>query len=959
VATVNGEFQVGTYTSYTREPKISALSDGGFVIAWNGRDQNDFSGVSGGVSGQRYDANGGVFAQRYDANGAVNDVEFQVNTFTTSHQNLSSIDGLSDGGFVVTWGSHEQASINRKWGVYGQRYDANGAVSGAEFVVRSDASDRAIDSNTTALSDGSFVVIWDYYRGINQGTSGQHYDVNGAASGTEFIHRFASSFNNNGNYPFYEVTALRPGHAFGGYDGGFVVTWDYRHWNPLLKGTYAQYYDANAAASSNAFLVDSKIGIVALSDGGFISTDSHRYDVNGDAIWYINKTFEGSSTTALSDGGFVVNYPKYGKDGYKEGVYAQRYEANGAGSGAEFKVYTASETTVQSSIDFAALSDGGLVATWHSSPISTAYPNVYAKRYDSEGITIGLPQPIINEYTNITTYTDTIQKVFIAYYGRAADPVGLAYWEAQLASNNGDLASIMNSFGSSEEAAALFGNLSNTNKVNTLYQQMFGRDADVAGLMYYAGQLTAGTMTAVSIAQNIFDGSSGADATILTNKLAVAKYFTSAIDTVSEIVSYAGDAAAASARAMLATVSATTVPASFNVDTTIAGLATEAATTATAAAAAKTANVDAYAAALVTYDAAVVKAAASKELSDAADDDVVSVTNATSFKNYAITADTDAKAVVVAAAALTTTAAATPSIIDDATAVTNNVSAADAAAAAATALTTANSALTTAIAAADTAETAAEKASIAKAASEIINTTKLSVTFEDPSGQFTAYFELIEANVLAAWSNWDKYINGHPDASLEIVVKIQNDPEFRSGTMATAFNAWMEKGRFLTSHLAEEVSTGIDGNGVDRDGTISINSDYLMSVTGHYMPPDTGSSNEGYFDFLGATTAAGKTNFQDLMTHELGHLLGFFGNPNIIMSPFDQFVNKTRNTFDGENAVSAQGGLVYLDSSQWHLANSFPMMGPYIRRDEKAEITLTEVGILADLGIPIHDQFLV
>jgi len=946
---VNGEFQVSTYNHGT-VPEISGLSDGGFVIAWDG--------------------GGEVFAQRYDANGAVNDVEFQVNTFTTSHQTLNSIAGLSDGGFVITWASHEQASINRKWGVYGQRYDVNGAVTGAEFVVRSDASDQIINSNTTALSDGSFIVNWDYNRGINRGTSGQYYDVNGAASGTEFIHRFASSFNNNGSYPSYEVTALKPGHAYGGNDGGFVVTWvdPTGYYKPSLKGTYAQYYEANAAVSSTggyAFRINSKVTleygqdtnfdhltneIVIPLDNGFVSTFqkhsspntfyAQRYNESGIETGAEIRT-KGLSTTALSDGGFVVNYPKYGKDGYKEGVYAQRYDANGAVSGAEFKVYTASETTVQSSPDFAALSDGGLVSTWHTGPNTTNDKVVYAKRYDSEGITIGLPQPIINEYTNITTYTDTIQKVFIAYYGRAADPVGLAYWEAQLASNNGDLASIMNSFGSSEEAAALFGNLSNTNKVNTLYQQMFGRDADVAGLMYYAGQLTAGTMTAVSIAQNIFDGSSGADATILTNKLAVAKYFTSAIDTVSEIVSYAGDAAAASARAMLARVSERTVPVSFNVDTTVAGLATAATNTATAAAAAaaaKTANVDAYAAALVTYDTAVVKAAASKELADAADDDVVSVTNATSFKNYAITADTDAKAVVVAAAALTTTAAATPSIIDDATAVTNNVSAATAAAAAATALTTANSALTTATAAA---ETAAEKASIAKAASELINTTKLSVTLDDPSGQFTAYHDLIEANVLAAWSNWDKYINGHPDASLEIVVKIPNDHyQSYSNLMATAFTAWMEKGGLLTSHFAEEVSTGIDSNGVYQDGTIYVNPDYL--------------TNEGHFDFLGATTAAGKTNFQDLMTHELGHLLGFHGN-----GPFDQFVNKTRNTFDGENAVSAQGGLVYLDSSQWHLANSFPMMGPSIRRDEKAEIILTEVGILADLGIPIHDQFLV
>ena len=173
-------------------------------------------------------------------------------------------------------------------------------------------------------------------------------------------------------------------------------------------------------------------------------------------------------------------------------------------------------------------------------------------------------------------YTDTVQKVYIAYYGRAADPVGLGYWEDQLAANNGQLASIMNSFGTSAEATTLFGNLTNTTKVNTLFNQMFGRDADFDGLMYYAGQLTAGTMTAASIAQNILDGASGTDATIITNKLAVAKAFTAEIDTASEVVAYAGSTAATSARTLLATVTDTTVTASFDVATSVASIVTTA-----------------------------------------------------------------------------------------------------------------------------------------------------------------------------------------------------------------------------------------------------------------------------------------------------------------------------------------------------------------------------------------------
>ena len=171
-----------------------------------------------------------------------------------------------------------------------------------------------------------------------------------------------------------------------------------------------------------------------------------------------------------------------------------------------------------------------------------------------------------------TAYTDQVQKVYIAYYGRAADPVGLTYWAAKVETDG--LAGIMAQFGASAEATTLYGSLSDTAMVNALYQQSFGRDADFAGLMYYAGQLTAGTMTAVTIAQNIFDGASGSDATILANKLIVAKAYTAAVDTASEVVAYAGTVAAASARALLTTVDADTVTASFDVATSVASIVT-------------------------------------------------------------------------------------------------------------------------------------------------------------------------------------------------------------------------------------------------------------------------------------------------------------------------------------------------------------------------------------------------
>ena len=221
-----------------------------------------------------------------------------------------------------------------------------------------------------------------------------------------------------------------------------------------------------------------------------------------------------------------------------------------------------------------------------------------------------------------SAYTDTVQKVYIAYYGRAADPVGLAYWSKAIDDAGGSLDAIMTSFGTSAEATTLYGSLSNSAKVNAIYQQSFGRDADFTGLMYYSGQLSAGTMTASSIAQNIFDGATGTDATTLTNKLAVAKAYTTAIDTASEVIAYSGTVAAASARTLLSTVDSTTTTSGFDVDTSIAAMVTAAnvvpKTAAEITAAAKVISDAAdVAAAKVITDAAKVVADA-KVLADAA-----------------------------------------------------------------------------------------------------------------------------------------------------------------------------------------------------------------------------------------------------------------------------------------------------------------------------------------------------
>lgn len=168
-------------------------------------------------------------------------------------------------------------------------------------------------------------------------------------------------------------------------------------------------------------------------------------------------------------------------------------------------------------------------------------------------------------------YYPQVQEIYVAYYGRPADPAGLQYWAGQLAANKGNLSAIINAFGNSSESTALYAGASNSAKVTAIYQQIFNRAPDSAGLTFYTNALTAGTMTAASIALNVADGASGVDATYLANKLVVAQAFSDALTTDSAAnLAYSGTTAITAARSLITGV--TTSAATTNVASTITSI---------------------------------------------------------------------------------------------------------------------------------------------------------------------------------------------------------------------------------------------------------------------------------------------------------------------------------------------------------------------------------------------------
>ncbi len=129
---------------------------------------------------------------------------------------------------------------------------------------------------------------------------------------------------------------------------------------------------------------------------------------------------------------------------------------------------------------------------------------------------------------NASDSTIAVQRMYVAYYGRPADPDGLGFWVDQLQQSNGDLAQIIDAFGNSAEYNDRLGTFEAATLVNTIYQQAFDRDADEEGLAFYSSQLSAGTMTPASIALNVLDGvrAGSQDYAVVQSKLRIADEFT-------------------------------------------------------------------------------------------------------------------------------------------------------------------------------------------------------------------------------------------------------------------------------------------------------------------------------------------------------------------------------------------------------------------------------------------------
>ena len=155
----------------------------------------------------------------------------------------------------------------------------------------------------------------------------------------------------------------------------------------------------------------------------------------------------------------------------------------------------------------------------------------------------------------MSTLTSTqLQQQYIAYFGRPGDPAGLKYWLSSSSGISSAREFADKIYAQDEYKKSTVGTKSTEAQVNSLYQNLFGRDADAAGLVYWTTEIEAGNLALSNVAFDLIWAASNPvstnsaqatlDAAVLSNKVAAAEAFTADVEaSTSALLAYQPEAA--------------------------------------------------------------------------------------------------------------------------------------------------------------------------------------------------------------------------------------------------------------------------------------------------------------------------------------------------------------------------------------------------------------------------------
>ncbi len=402
---VTGSLAVGTPSTLgvSLGSQIVALEDGGFIVFYDHL-SNEYTGNYRGLLMHRFAADGTTVGTK----------GLRANSWNDNSQQFPDAISLPDGGILVAWSSMSQDGDG--WGVYAQRYDAQGNHLGDEFQLSETTLSNQQHVSLAVRPDGGILATW---------TSSAAQDADGYA----IISRL---FYPSDTGPILEARDIQAsnfrtvplagmvwdGHPQGQANAGHLqVIQKYEFIDMTPGGGYlglngipqgeGQVFTVNGSDLDKLFI---STPIVNFTDTilfrGFDGVRWSDWDVArvnsfvasssmtpGNEV-VVNDYAAGNqyrpAVAVLAGGGHVVTWVSDGQDGSDMGVYAQRFDAAGNKVGGEFLVNSLKTAGAQDNPDITATPDGGFVITWNSSASAASGPWAgYGQRYDGDGNRIG------------------------------------------------------------------------------------------------------------------------------------------------------------------------------------------------------------------------------------------------------------------------------------------------------------------------------------------------------------------------------------------------------------------------------------------------------------------------------------------------------------------------------------------------------------------------------------------
>jgi hypothetical protein len=299
---------------------------------------------------------------------------------------------------------------------------------GPEFQANTFTTDNQLDPAVAMDDAGNFVITW--YSVGQDGSAGSIFAQRFDAQGTPLSREFQVNDYRIGGQQHPAIAMNGTGH--------FVIVWHSMHQDGDQLGLFAQRFNPQGERLGKEFQVNTvtagnQLGpVIAMDaaghfviswsswgqDGDAMGIFAQRFDADGAKIGpefqvnhYTNNSQLEPAIAVDAAGHFVISWSSRGQDGDAMGIFAQRFDVDGTKVGPEFHVNT---TRVGSQHDAAISMDiaGDFIISWSSRHPEGSDWDIYGQRFDAQGTPLG------HEF-QVNTHTGNSQQLQVSAVNQA------------------------------------------------------------------------------------------------------------------------------------------------------------------------------------------------------------------------------------------------------------------------------------------------------------------------------------------------------------------------------------------------------------------------------------------------------------------------------------------------------------------------------------------------------------